>query len=127
MRQLYGTASSLMPSLQRKRILIVEDEFFVADEVAQEFASIGAEVIGPVSSLSEAFRIIEGAPLDGAVLDIKLRGEVVFPLAEKLRERGVSIVFLTGYERWSIPQTYQSIPLCEKPADSEQIAKALFG
>ncbi|WAJ27008.1 response regulator [Antarcticirhabdus aurantiaca] len=114
------------PNLKGLRILIAEDEFLVADEMALDFKFFGAEVVGPVPSLSEAFELLgDDKPLDGAVLDINLRGEMVFPLAEALRTRGVPFVFSTGYERWSIPTTYQSVPLCEKPVDSAKLAKAL--
>lgn len=115
-------------SLAGRHILIVEDDFFVADDFAATFEGAGAKVVGPAASLSQALELIERTErLDGALLDINLQGEMVYALADRLRERGVPVVFATGYDRSAIPDLYADIPLCEKPVDPQQVARAMFG
>ena len=45
-----------------------------------------------------------------ALLDINLRGEPLYPLAEALRARGVPFLFLTGYESLAIPEAWRGAP-----------------
>ena len=114
--------------LEGKRILLVEDEYFIVQDLARAFAAAGAIVLGPVATLSEALQLVAAAgPLDGAVLDINLQGEMVFPLADALVSRAVPIVFSTGYDREAIPSRFDGCARCEKPARPEQVAEALFG
>ncbi len=122
------TSSQTHPSLslRQRRILIVEDEYFISEEMVRDFEAEGAQVVGPFPSVEDGLEVVaRNEPIDGAVLDINLRGEMVFPLADALRTRGVRFVFSTGYERWSIPTTYQGVTLCEKPVDSAKLARAL--
>lgn len=109
-----------------RRVLVVEDEYFLADRLARDLCALGAEVVGPVPSVDDALDLVEGgARLDGAVLDINLQGEMVYPVADALRARGVPFVFATGYDRTSIPAPYREVPRCEKPVDAQRIAAAL--
>lgn len=109
------------------KILIVEDDFLIADDFASLFEGAGATVVGPVATLSDAMDLMERTErLDGAVLDINLRGEMVYRLADALRARSVPMVFATGYDRGTIPECYADIPLCGKPIQLEQIARAIF-
>jgi DNA-binding LytR/AlgR family response regulator len=75
------------------RILVVEDEYMVADELRRDLAEHGVEVVGPAAKVSEVLRFLAVAgTLDGAVLDVNLGGEMVFPVADLLRKRGVPFV-----------------------------------
>src|SRR4051812_8554423 len=77
-------------SLQGCRVLVVEDDYFLAEELCAGFRESGAEVIGPVGELEAALALIDRQPrLQGAVLDINLRGEMVFPVADQLTQRGI--------------------------------------
>lgn len=115
-------------TLAGRKILIVEDDFFIADDFAALFEEAGATVVGPVASLQEALDLVARTErLDGALLDINLQGETAFPLADALRARGVPVVFATGYDRGAIAERYADIPLIEKPVDPRQVAKAMFG
>ena len=64
--------------------------------------------------------------LDGAILDVNLRGELVFPVADLLRENSVRVVFATGYEQWALPEAYATVPRCEKPVAMDDLVHALF-
>jgi ActR/RegA family two-component response regulator len=114
--------------LAGRRVLLVEDDYFIADEVRRDLANTGAEVLGPVGWVDEALALIDKtAHIDGAVLDVKLHDEVVYPVADALLERGVPFVFATGYDTIVIPAQYADVRRCEKPFAIGIVAKALFG
>ena len=84
--------------------------------------------MGPVGTIDDALDIIDAAePLDGAVLDINLGGEMAFPVVDALRQRRVEFVFVTGCDDAFIPACYSAVTRCEKPVDASKIASALFG
>jgi DNA-binding response OmpR family regulator len=113
-------------SLSGKRILIVEDEYFIAQDLRLSFTEAGADVIGPVPSLADALLHFERADgVDAAVLDINLRGETVYPLVDRLAEAGVPMVFVTGYDPSEIPARYRHIVRCEKPLSIGRLVAAL--
>lgn len=114
--------------LQDRRVLVVEDEYFIADDIAQALRKLGAEVIGPASDRAKALALLSSTErIDGAVLDVNLRGETVYPVAEALRARGIPFVFATGYDTSAIPSGYADIPRWEKPFDPHALARALPG
>ena len=83
-------------------------------------------MLGPAPTVAKALRIIESeSALDGAVLDVNLGGEKVFPVVDILRSRGIPCMFVTGYDRRAIPAAYADIPLCEKPAGAPEVAQTL--
>jgi len=110
---------TLPSSLQGRRLLVVEDDYFVAADLVRLLTELGAEVIGPASTLKEALLLVTdiGDQLDGAVLDVNLRQERIFPAADALRTIGVPFLFTTGYDTAALPVEYAQIPRCEKPVD----------
>ena len=109
-----------------RRVLVVEDEYYIADDIAQALQRLGAVVIGPAGDREEAFAYLAtGTHIDGAVLDINLHGQMVFPLADALRARGVPFVFATGYGQASIPGGYENVPRWEKPFDADRLARMM--
>jgi CheY-like chemotaxis protein len=114
--------------LSGRRLLVVEDEYFVADDIARSLQHLGAEVLGPVPSHVEALDLVSsGERIDLAVLDINLRGEMIFPVAEALQARGIPFLFATGYDCTSVPQQYVAVPCWHKPFDPDELAQALPG
>ena len=111
--------------LRGHHLLIVEDEYFLAEDLAHYFHDLGAEVVGPVGSVAAALTVLRSAELDGAVLDVNLRGERVYPVAEVLRQRGVPFVFASGYGGELEPTEYAAVPRCVKPVDFPVLARAL--
>lgn len=93
------------------RVLVVEDEFLIADELRGELAGARAQVLGPIGHLEGAIALAraEGA-IDAAVLDLNLGGVEVFRLADLLIERGVPVVFSTGYDAASLPPRFAAVP-----------------
>ena len=112
--------------LAGRRVLIVEDEYFIADDLAQVLTRFGAEIVGPVATRDGALSLLATAEsVDLAVLDINLRSESVFPVADVLTEQGVPFMFATGYDQASIPARHQHVPRWEKPFAPAALAQAL--
>lgn len=110
-----------------RRVLVVEDEFLIAEELRESLEELGVEVVGPVSTVSAAVELIRsGAPLDGATLDVTLGREKSMPVAEALRLRGVPFVFLTGYATSTLPEALRETPTCQKPATARELLARLF-
>ena len=113
-------------ALRGRRILVVEDEYMVAADLARALEDRGVDVIGPVGSIEDALELLGAEDrIDGAVLDINLRGERAYPIADALRERKVPFIFATGYDAWSIPAAYAEEPRIEKPVDTRALARLL--
>ncbi|WP_022681720.1 response regulator [Sphingobium bisphenolivorans] len=98
-----------------KRILIVEDEYFIAQDIKRVLHQAGAEVLGPVSTLSEGMCIAEEGRLDAAILDVNLHGQMSYTLAEQLAKSHVPHLFLTGYDDWSLAEPHRDTPRMAKP------------
>lgn len=106
------------PSLAGRRILVVEDDYYAATETAEELEALGAIVVGPISSLSEAMDVAsDDLELDGALLDVNLNGEMVYPVAGFLKMHGIPFAFLSGYEERVLPPAFRSSKMFEKPAN----------
>src|SRR3954465_8220409 len=86
--------------LAGKRLLVVEDEYMVADDLAGGLGEEGAEVVGPAGTVEDALELVQlnRGRLDGAVLDVNLRDERVYPVADVLASRGVPFVLPPGNE-----------------------------
>lgn len=110
-----------------RRVLIVEDEYLLANEARRQLVKLGAIVIGPTARVDRALELIQDEDVDAAILDINLDGEMVFPVADRLNELNIPYVFATGYDPSIIPARFTGFILCEKPIEIERIARALFG
>ncbi len=106
-----------LPSLVAgKRVLIVENRFILAEEVADFLLSLRCEPVGPAATLAEALALIDSdAAIDAAVLDINLEDELVYPVAAKLQAAGTPFAFATGYNDRVIPPQWRHVPRLEKP------------
>ena len=99
-----------------RRVLVVEDEYILADDLRQILDQNGFEALGPLPSMAEALGIINNDErIDCAIMDINLRGEVAFPLSSALMKRKIPFLFTTGYGSAQIPSEFNSIARLEKP------------
>jgi two-component SAPR family response regulator len=112
--------------LEGRRVLVAEDEFLLALELEAVLERQGCVVLGPVSTLDQALALLDGQPLDGAVLDVNLRGRRVTPLAAALQEQSVPFVLVTGYadRQLSEPELCGQ-PRLDKPLDGEHLLRTL--
>lgn len=111
--------------VQGKTVLVVEDEFFLADDLAQALQDAGIGVAGPVATCDAALKLIDEAPVAFAILDVNLEEEKIFPVADELIARGVPFLFATGYGQNVLPERFREIPRWEKPYDTDALVRTL--
>lgn len=113
-------------SLEGLRILVVEDEFLLALEIEAALTGFGCSVTGPFAKLAKAMDAAWRTELDGAVLDINLNGEMVYPLVERLDGAGVPVVFLTGYAPSDLPERFRRFRRLQKPLHTEMLRQIIL-
>lgn len=113
-------------SLAGKRVLVAEDDYFIAKSLAGDLREAGADVLGPVASVAEALALVATEAFDAAVLDVNLRGEMAYPLVDAVMGRGIPVVFATGYSGDALPMRYAAVPRCDKPIKADRLVAALF-
>ena len=107
------------------RILVVEDEWLIADGIAQDLEAAGYAIAGPVASVTRALQLIREEPVDAALLDVNLNGEKSFAVADELVTRGIPFAFSTGFSRTVIPPKHCDRPMLGKPVGPEQLLAAI--
>lgn len=114
-------------SLDGRRILVIEDDFLVAQVLMDLLEEAGAQVLGPIGWIDDALTFIERehASFDSAVLDVNLHGEKSYPIADALLSHGAKVVFTTGYGAAAVDEHYRGFPRCEKPFNPTTLVRAL--
>ena len=113
-------------SLAGRNILVVEDEYFLADDIARTLKAAGATIVALLGDVEDAITFLHsGKPIDGAVLDINVRGAMIYPVADILRERNIPFVFATGYDQAALATPYKGITRLEKPFETSALSRAL--
>jgi CheY-like chemotaxis protein len=107
------------------RILVVEDEFLIALDIAGVLEQAGLAVVGPAANVGDALQAIESEVVDGALLDAHLAGESVSCLADALAARGIPFAFVSGYGREHLPSAYRGVPLVKKPFTGRDLLAAI--
>jgi len=107
----------------RRRILLVEDESLIAMAMLQSLRELSFEVVGPFGTVGEAIAAIESEPIDGAILDVNLAGEMAYPIAHILQSRKVPFVFMTGYGSETVAVPFPDVRIFQKPIDREALQK----
>lgn len=113
--------------LRDRHILLVEDEYFIAVAMQRGLEDVGAHVVGPAASVEEALSLLAGTFVDGAILDVNLGEERVYPVADVLADSGIPFVFATGYSALDLPPKWRHIRRYEKPVDPVIVARGLLG
>jgi DNA-binding response OmpR family regulator len=107
------------------RVLVVEDDYFIALELCGALREAGAEVIGPARDVQSGLAAIRSERIDCAVLDINLQGRMGFQIATDLRARGVPAIFSSGYDATTIPAELADMVRLEKPVDLKALCRAV--
>lgn len=106
--------------------MLAEDDAIVAFDARSVLRTAGAEVLGPAATLADTLVLAGSVPLTCAVLDVNLRRETVFPAAEVLKKRGVSIIFLTGCHEWeNLKQDWPDAKVLRKPAPVKLLVRTV--
>ncbi|MBX5222366.1 response regulator [Rhizobium sp. NLR8a] len=100
------------------KVLVVEDEFFIADELRRKLTAAGLRVLGPVSSNEHALDLLEQERPDVAVLDVHLGGARATPVAAKLRQLNIPFVLATASPAHELASpVLADAVILEKPTD----------
>ncbi len=108
------------------RAIVIEDDFTVARGLAWMLEGLACEVVGMAGKVAAALSLVESTRFDVAVLDLRLDQESITPVAALLVERGVPIVYLSGYADLDVlPEELRGFPRLDKPADPERLVDAI--
>ena len=107
------------------RILVLEDEWLIANQIETALDDAGFEVVGPFNRVAQAVDVVHSLSVDAAILDINVNGESSFPVAEKLVEASVPFMFLSGYSEVELPSALQGRPMVQKPIDLTALCRYL--
>ena len=118
-------AQASSPSIKGLRLFVVEDEALVAMLLEDTLAELGCVVVDLAASVQEALGRLTHTVADGAVLDVNIGGEKVFPVADALVERGIPFVFATGYGRAGLDHRYAAAPVLTKPYSQQELVSVL--
>jgi CheY-like chemotaxis protein len=99
------------------RVLIVEDEWLVAEDYSSTLRAAGYAIVGPAPSVEGALALIADTNTEvrAALLDINLNGETSYPIATRLAERNVPFAFMTGYTTGDLPPSFSGRMVVSKP------------
>ena len=112
--------------LKGTRVLIVEDEYYLADDLSRALSGAGAEIVGPVGTLEDAENTVSEGEFDCAVVDMNLRGDFAYAVAQRLGASGVPYVVATGYNQSSLPDSLANVPRIEKPFAAREVVDLLM-
>ena len=107
------------------RVLLVEDEFMIADFIASLLTANGMVVAGQCGTVNAALAAVESVEFDCAVLDVNLNKQSVAPVADRLALLAKPYVFLTGYGRHKLPAGHSHIACIGKPVKTHELWAAL--
>lgn len=115
-----------MNDLEHKRVLVVEDEVFVALDVAATVEDANGTVVGPVGTVRQAIDLIDRQEVDAAILDVNLADGDLEPVLDRLKSRNVFVVIHTG---GGLPQRlakrYPEMPVFQKPIPPSVLTRTL--
>ena len=112
--------------LKGRRVMVLEDDVLIAMDMEDFLLGQGCEVVGPLSNVEAALEQVDTAQLDGAVVDLNLRGELSVPVIEALKSRGVPVVVCSGYaELTGVQEMLKDVPMVPKPCDFNALSRIL--
>lgn len=108
------------------RILIVEDEYLIAQDITEALETSGLTVVGLYAKSADALDFLAAPdPCDAAVLDASLRGTSSLPVCEALIARGIPFLIMTGFGPDQLPDAMKTMPVLTKPLDPRQLTSAV--
>lgn len=116
--------SSSKKPLAGQRILLAEDEGLIALELERMLQDFGCDVVGPLASVDEVLESAQRGGLDGAMLDINLRGHRIFEILPALQKLGLRLIITSGYDDDTLfPAPFRAMPRIAKPYDQRELRR----
>ncbi|WP_285713845.1 response regulator [Erythrobacter oryzae] len=113
-------------TLSGYRIVIVEDDYYQAQDCRQLLEAAGAKVIAVSATVPDLSALLEEGRIDAVLIDINLGHGLSFDFARELKARAIPFVFLTGYDAVMLPDDLAGSGYLTKPADARRIMAALL-
>ena len=106
----------------KPRVLVAEDEMLIAMDLQDMLERLGYEVVGPAGNVAEIRQLLQDGPIDGAILDVNLRGEQVFSVLPALMAIGMPVILASGYDdAQQFPSEFRALPRITKPFSVEAV------
>jgi DNA-binding response OmpR family regulator len=102
-------------------VLVVENEWIIAEAIARSLRRWGWRVLGPAASVAAALDLLEREPPAAALLDASLGHAASFLVADTLIARGIPFAFVSGRSIAELPPRYADRPLLGKPFSEEAL------
>ncbi len=106
-------------------VLVVDDDFYLAEENREVLEEAGATVLGPYGRADDAIGSLEERLPECAVLDLNLGAGPRFEVARAVRAKGVPMVLVTGYDQNIIPPDLANTPCLQKPVGRAMLVAAV--
>jgi two-component SAPR family response regulator len=105
------------------RVLVLEDEWMIAEEISYGLSEAGMTVVGPVPDVVTALAVLEEQKVDLAILNVRLKDGDSVPVAKKLEEKSIPFIFVSGNE--VMPEPFSHHERLPKPLDPEHLVKVI--
>jgi DNA-binding NtrC family response regulator len=110
--------------LAGQRILLAEDEGLIALELERMLENFGYDVVGPLASVDQVLESAQRGGLDGAVLDVNLRGHRIFDILPALEKLGLRLIITSGYADDTLfPAPFRAMPRIAKPFEERELRR----
>lgn len=107
------------------RIVVLEDDYYQAEDSRQMLEQAGAKVIAVTATVPDLPALIAEGRIDVALIDINLGRSLSLDFARDLGARGIPFAFLTGYDAGMLPEDLAGRPCLSKPADTARVIATL--
>jgi CheY-like chemotaxis protein len=114
-----------LSEISERNVLVVEDDALVAWDVETALLDAGCLVVGPANGVTRALELMDAHNLDLVVLDLNLGKDSSLPVADRLEEKGIPFIFLSGHNREVLPERHRHRPLVAKPFHPGLLIRAL--
>jgi len=111
--------------LKGTRVLVLEDEYLIADDLARALREKGAEPLGPASTIEQAEELVARERPDAAILDVNLRGQMASDFIRRLAASDLPCLIVSGYGANALPPSVVHVPRLEKPVSPTAVVAAL--
>jgi DNA-binding response OmpR family regulator len=98
-----------------RRILVVEDEFLIAQMVKDMLAELECECVGLIQTLEEGIAAAASVDCDGAIINLVIQGKMAYPIVEELSARDIPFCFASGAPPHGLEEKWRARPFIRKP------------
>jgi CheY-like chemotaxis protein len=109
------------------KVFVVEDEPMISMLVADMLEDLGCQMVAEAGDIETATKLALSQDFDLAILDVNVKGQTVFAVAELIQARGLPFIFATGYGAEALPARFRDQPVLQKPFEIDALAKAIEG